>query len=252
MRVESRALLAQLPHDELQEEQRGFRRLFVFGEIALDALLLLAAEGRVGEDHVHAVALADVGELVAERVAGINLRRVESVQHQIHLAEQIRQRFRFAAEEGFFLQDLAVGHGLHLFRQMIVGFDDESAGATGGVEHGFAKARVGDDNHEADDGTRRVELAGVARRIAHLAEHGFVERAQRVQLVAGGEMDAGNLVDDIAQEVTALHAVVHALEHGGNHVPPIIAVGTGERAQVTEQASAFLAIGQHCFFVIDE
>ena len=48
----------QLPHDELQEEQRGFRRLFVFGEIALDAAFLFAAEGRVREDHVRAVALA--------------------------------------------------------------------------------------------------------------------------------------------------------------------------------------------------
>ena len=51
-------------------------------------------------------------------------------------------------------------------------------------------------------------------------------------------MDAGNFVDDIAQEVTALHAVVHALKNGGDHVPAVVAVGTGERAQVTEQARA--------------
>ena len=64
LRLESGAgLLAQLPHDELQEEQRGFGGLFVFGEIALDALLLLAAERRIREDHVHAVAFADVREL---------------------------------------------------------------------------------------------------------------------------------------------------------------------------------------------
>jgi hypothetical protein len=69
-----RLAAAQLPHDELQEQQRGFGGLFVFGEIALDALLLLAAEGRVGEDHVHALAFADVGELEAEGVAGIDLR----------------------------------------------------------------------------------------------------------------------------------------------------------------------------------
>ncbi len=41
-----------------------------------------------------------------------------------------------------------------------------------------------------------------------------MEHAERVQFVAGGEVDAGNLVDDIAQEVTALHAVVRALGHG--------------------------------------
>ena len=60
---------AQFAHDQLQEEQRGFGGLLVFREIALDALFLFAAEGRVGEDHVHAVALADVGELEAEGVA---------------------------------------------------------------------------------------------------------------------------------------------------------------------------------------
>ena len=92
-------MLPQLPHNQLQEEQRGFGGLFVFWEIALDAAFLFAAKGRVGEDHVHAIAFADVGELEAERITGINLRGVESVQQQIHLAEQIRQRLGFAAEQ---------------------------------------------------------------------------------------------------------------------------------------------------------
>ena len=92
----------QFPHDELQEQQRGFGRLLVFREIALDAFFLLAAEGRIRQDHVHAVALADVRQLEAERIAGIDLRRVEAVQEQVHLAEQIRQRLGFAAEEGLF------------------------------------------------------------------------------------------------------------------------------------------------------
>lgn len=38
-------LLPQLPHDELQKEQRGFAGLFVFGEIALNPLLFLAPNG---------------------------------------------------------------------------------------------------------------------------------------------------------------------------------------------------------------
>ena len=89
----------QSSHDQLQKQQRGFRRLFVFGEIALDAAFLLAAEGRIRQDHIHAVALADVCQLEAERIAGINLRRVEAVQQQVHLAEQIRQRLGLAPEE---------------------------------------------------------------------------------------------------------------------------------------------------------
>ncbi len=42
------------------------------------------------------------------------------------------------------------------------------------------------------------------------------------------------LLTTVAQEViiTALHAVVHAFEHGGDDVPAAVAVGTGERVQV--------------------
>ncbi len=107
-----------------------------------------------------------LGESVAEGVAGIDMRRVKSVQQQIHPAEQIRQRFWFAPAQGFSLQDLAVSHRLDLFGQMIVGFDEEAARAAGGVEHGFPDARVGDADHEAHDGARGIELAGIARAIA--------------------------------------------------------------------------------------
>ena len=51
---------AQLAHDELQEQQRRLGGLLVVGEVAEDAALLLAAEGRVGQDHVDAVAVADL------------------------------------------------------------------------------------------------------------------------------------------------------------------------------------------------
>ena len=237
----------------MQEEQRGFGGLFVFGEIALDALLLLAAEGRIGEDHVHAVALADVGELEAERVAGINLRRVEAVQQQVHLAEQIRQRLGLAAEEAFSCKTLRSATVLTCFGQGGLNASTrkppvpQAGSSTVSPRRGSV---TGD--HEAHDGARRVELAGIARRIAHLAEHGFVERAERVQLVAGGEMDAVELVDDVAQQVAADHAVLHAAKHGGDDIAPVVAVGTGQRAQIAEQARALLAVGPGGFLVVDE
>jgi hypothetical protein len=52
---------------------------------------------------IYAIALANVGELEAERIAGINLRSVEAVQQQIHLAEKIRQGLRLTPEQGFLL-----------------------------------------------------------------------------------------------------------------------------------------------------
>ena len=142
LRVESGALLAQFPHDELQKQQCSLRCLFVFREIALNAFLLLAAKGRIRQDHVHAVALADVGKLETERIARINLRRVEAVQQQVHLAKQIRQRLGFAAEQGFLLQDAAVGHGLDLLGQVVERLDQKAARAAGRVEHRFAEARI--------------------------------------------------------------------------------------------------------------
>lgn len=59
---------AELPHDELQEEQGRLGRLLVFGEVAEDALLLLAAEGRVGQDQVHPVTAPDFRDLLGKAV----------------------------------------------------------------------------------------------------------------------------------------------------------------------------------------
>jgi hypothetical protein len=90
-------------HDELQEEEGGLGNLTVFGEVALDAFLFLASERWVGENDVDAFLFADFGELETERAPGIDLRRVEAVQQEVHLAEQIRQGLRLAAEEGTLL-----------------------------------------------------------------------------------------------------------------------------------------------------
>jgi len=46
--------------------------------------------------------------------------------------------------------------------------------------------------------------------------------------------------------------VLHALENRGNHIPAIIAIGTGQRAQITKQPIALLAVRQRRFLIIDE
>src|SRR5260221_3442181 len=70
------------PDDELEEKALGLGGLLVLWEIALDAALFLAAEGRIGDDDIDAIPFADLGELVAERVAGIDLRGVEAVRRR--------------------------------------------------------------------------------------------------------------------------------------------------------------------------
>ena len=70
---------------------------------------------------------------------------------------------------------------------------------------------------------------GDNRRVTHFAEHGFVKRAQSVQFIGRCEMDVGDFVDDVAQEITAFHTVIDALEHGGDNIAAVVAVGTRER-----------------------
>jgi len=116
------------------------------------------------------------------------------VQEQIHLTEQGGQGLWLAAGERTLLEHRAVCHGLYLCAEMMVEcLDQESAGAGGRVQHGLAEARVGHRHHEAHHGTRRVELAGVPRRVPHLAQEGLVEGAEGVQLLARSEGECKRL-----------------------------------------------------------
>lgn len=67
---------------------------------------------------------------------------------------------------------------------MIECLDEETAGAAGRIKDRFSEARISDCDHEAHDRTRGVELAGIPRRIAHFPQHGFVERAEGMELFA--------------------------------------------------------------------
>ena len=80
-----------------------FRRFFVLGKVAENAALFFAAERRIGHDHIDAVSVADLAERKAQAVQRIDLRRFESVQNEIHLSQQIRQRLGFSSEDALFL-----------------------------------------------------------------------------------------------------------------------------------------------------
>ena len=102
-------------HDELQEQQGGFLTAPVFGEVVADAGLLLAAEGRVGEDDVDPLGLADLGEAKPQRVAGVDARRVQAVQQQVHLRQQEGQGLGLAGVDAALLQDAALLDRIGLF-----------------------------------------------------------------------------------------------------------------------------------------
>jgi hypothetical protein len=120
------------------------------------------------------------------------------MEEEVHLAKEIGERFGLEAEQGGTLERLAGLDGAGLRFEVFEGFDEEAAGAAGGIEDGFAKAGIEGADDELDDGTRGVELAGVAGGVAHLAEHRFVEVAESEDLFGGGSRRtcAGRVVRD--------------------------------------------------------
>jgi hypothetical protein len=66
-------------------------------------------------------------------------------------------------------------------------------------------------------------------------------------------VDTVDLVDDVAQQVAADHAVLHALEDVGDHLAlAAFFAFAGQAAQIGEQTLAATAIGTHCLFLVDE
>jgi hypothetical protein len=237
----------------LQKEQGGFRCLHIGREVGFDAGFFFAAEGRVGEDDVDAFAVADFADAPFQSVAVGDLRRFQTMQQQIHLRQHIRQRFGFLAIEAGTLQGATLLGRAYLWRNVVVGFDQKTAGAAGRIKDGFTEARVADLDHEADYRARCIELAGIARRVAHFAQHRFVEVREGVDFFAGAEMDTVNLVNDVAQQVAADHAVLNALEDVGHHLAlAAFFAFAGQAAQINEQTLAATAIGTHCLFLTDE
>src|SRR5205823_6437993 len=136
--------------------------------------------------------------------------------------------------------------------QVFEGFGEKATGAGGRIEDDFAESRVDHRDNELHECSRRVELAILPGGVAHLLEHGFVKMAEGVNLVGGGEVDAVDLVEHVAQQVTVEHPVNRALEDGADHIAAVATSGTGEGAKVGEQAGTFLAVRQDSFFLIYE
>lgn len=119
------------------------------------------------------------------------------MEEQIHLRQEVGHRLGFAAQDGFLLQGAVVFHAAALGLEMVKGFDQEAAGAAGGVQDGLSQAGVGNRHHEPHHGPGGVELAGIARRVPHLPEHGLIQMPEGVDFIAGGEVDAIDIVDHV-------------------------------------------------------
>ncbi len=79
-------------HDEHEEQVGGLAGAEIGREVRLDAVLLHAAEGRVGDDDVHALLRSLVAQGAGEGVVVADVGgHVDAVQHHVGHAEQVRQ-----------------------------------------------------------------------------------------------------------------------------------------------------------------
>ena len=158
-------------HDELHEEQGGLAGTRGFGEVQLDAGFLLAAEGRVGDDDLEAVLFADLVERVAQGIIAAAVGRLPAVQQQVHGAEQEGQGLFLNADQAGGLEQALILGGLGLGLEGLVGFDQETAGTTSGIEDALAQFGLDTADDQLDDRAGGVELAAVAGGVAHFLQH---------------------------------------------------------------------------------
>jgi hypothetical protein len=130
-------------HDEDEEQVGGFAGADGGGEILLDAILLHAAERRVGDDDIHAVFRAVIAERSGEGVVVADLAgHFDAVQEHVGGAEQMRQGLLLHAVDGG-LQDFLVSRRFHaLLADVFDGAGEEAARATRGIEDALAELGI--------------------------------------------------------------------------------------------------------------
>ncbi len=205
------------------------------GKFVLDALGDARAEGRVGEDDLHLLLGADGVVFGLEAVPVVVVRDVDAVEDEIGEAEDVGDRLVFPAGDGLLEHGLVDEGADVVFPDVVDGGAEEAAGAGGGVEHLFAEPRIRHAGHQLGDGARGVEFALVPG-IAELDEDGLVDGAEDVAVVAVVEVEAVELVDDLAHRVAGLHVVVRAVEDLPHQRGPLRGLGGVEGFQVDEKA----------------
>ena len=171
--------------------------------VADDGVAAFFAEGRVGEDHVELPA-AGLGEGVGAVDGGVSVAGgSDAVEVEVHRAEADHAGDDIGAAQGLGAEVLHLRLAeLVVLGDVVVGGEEESAGAAGGI----ADHLPGLGGHDLDDGAderaRREVLSGaLVRRTGGLFEQAFVDGALDVHVHAGPILVADHLD--------------HALEVGG-------------------------------------
>ena len=224
----ARPLCLRMMLDEHQEQVSRFLGAHVGRKALLDARLLDAAEGRVGQHHVHPLGGAVVAQRAGQGVVVADVAgHLDAVQHQVGDAQHVRQLLLLHAQDAGLQLRLLLGVA-HLLAQVLDGADQKAAGAGGRVQHLFTQLRVHHVDHELGDGARCVELARVAGAL-QVAQDLFVQVVELVALALAVEVDGAQLVDHLPQQLAALHVVVGVFEHAAHHKAARVALWVGRQ-----------------------
>jgi len=206
--------------EENDEKVGGFPAAKGGGEVRLHAVGDACTEGGIGEDDLHLLLGADAVVFCLEAVPVVVVGDVHAVEDKIGEAEHVGDGFVFPAGDGF-LEDRFVVEGADfLLADVINGSAEEAASSSGGVEHAIAQPWGGHLGHELGDGARRVIFALIPG-IPQFDEDGFVDRAEDVAVVAVVEVEAIELVDDLAHSVAGLHVIIQAFKNFTDYSRPL-------------------------------
>jgi len=90
----------------LEEEERSLAG--ADGEVLLHFLAFLAAERRIGHDHVNAVFLLNVSQVFGERVGVDDVRGFDAMQDHVHDGNDVGEGLLFFPVEGALLKGLCL------------------------------------------------------------------------------------------------------------------------------------------------
>ena len=189
-------------------------------KVLLHFLALFAAEGRIGEDDLEAILFLHVGEVLGERVGVDDVGRFDAVQDHVHDRDDVGEGLLFLPVEGAFLQRAVLGGSALgiLSAEVIERFAEEASRADGGVTDRLAELWCSNGDDRANERARGVILAAVAPGVAHVFDLGLVEVRELMLLGLRGKAEFVDVVDDLAQIVAALDAVLDLAEDFANLV----------------------------------
>ena len=203
----------------------------MYANPGLGLLALLAAEGRIHQDHVEQ--RRRIGEqplvrhLVGQRVAVQDVRLVDVVEDEVGQGDGIDRVVLLPTVEGAALE------GFELFRRrdlrvpgtgrVLVSLGKEAARTATGVVHRLAHLGIDDTDHRPDDLARSEELAAVVPLLAHLEQEPLVhlgewEDVRRVHVLIAEAVDP---VEDIEEVLLGVDARALDARHNlADHLLP--------------------------------